>query len=116
MAALVGEGGIQAETRLGVNARLGRRRLKNGQEKTLGLRMCDCAGCLTLFTAYAAFGMYENRFHNLFLSSSIVKKIGRAIGPQHTSFPNSIPSARNIKQRAAPFLILSIDIIELQFN
>jgi hypothetical protein len=64
MSAFVGEGGVQAESRLGVNARLGRGRLKNGQEKTLGLRMCDCAGRFTLFTTNAAFGMYENRFHN----------------------------------------------------
>jgi hypothetical protein len=84
--ALVGEGGIQIKTGLCVDAGLGRRGLKNGHEKIPGLRMRDCTGRFTLFAANATFRMHENRFHNLFLSSSMVKKIGRVNGSQHTSF------------------------------
>lgn len=75
MAAFVGEGSVQVDTGLGVDARLGRRRLKNGKEKTFGLRMCNSTGRLALFTAYAPFGMHKNCFHKLFLSLSVVKKI-----------------------------------------
>jgi hypothetical protein len=86
VSAFVREGAVQRETRLGVDTRLGSRGLKNGHEKILGLRMCNCTGYFTLFTSYAALGVYENRFHNLFLSSSVVKKIKRTMGSRRTSF------------------------------
>jgi hypothetical protein len=115
MSAFVWEGSIQVETRLSVDTRFGCRRLKNGHEKILGLRVCNCTGCLTLFTPYAAFGMYENRFHNLFLSSSMVKKIVRTNGSSTPPFLESFPQYMD-KQRAAPFPNISIDCVDDRFN
>jgi hypothetical protein len=109
VSAFVREGAVQRETRLGVDTRLGSRGLKNGHEKILGLRMCNCTGYFTLFTSYAALGVYENRFHNLFLSSSVVKKIkGQWVLGAPPFFESFSPHMEWI-HNGPPRLIISIE-------
>ena len=63
MAAFIGEGGVEYQARLGVNAWLGCRGFEHGQEQVFSLRVSDCTGDLALLTANAALWMDKDSFH-----------------------------------------------------
>jgi hypothetical protein len=63
MAAFIGEGGVERQTHLGMDARLGSGAFEHSQEQVFRLRVSDRTGCFTLLTAYAAFWIDKHSFH-----------------------------------------------------